>query len=151
MAKSKKNITGKQKTLVIILALAIVAASAATTLYFSDLLFGGSGGDAGPGFKHVTFTDAYLECKNYTRERYASRMQRLIDDDHSSRYDHATNQFKIFFQLEMTKPSGARAALPYWVNCFVNASNGKISNFEVGEAKNDPAPRPGGSGAFGWP
>lgn len=151
MAKNSR--AGKQQAVVVIAAVVIIAASVSSTLYFTGAFkgFSPATGD-GAGFKNVTFTDAHLECESYTRQRYESRLHTLTPDNHSSRFDNATKQYKMYFRLQMQKAANTSQLEPYWVNCFVSASDGDITHFEVGEAKNAP-PKPVGKepgGAFGW-
>lgn len=149
----KKSKKGQQQALVVVAAIFIIAASVGSTLYFTGAFSGFSPStDGGSGYRNVTFTDAYLECENFTRQRYGSRLQTLAPDNHSSRFDNATKEYRIYFKLQMLKPPNEPQPQPYWVNCFVSASDGDISFYEVGEAKNIP-PQPVGKergGVFGW-
>ncbi len=135
---SKKNLF-KQQVLVLLAAGVIIASAVSTTLYFTGFFSGGApAGSVVDGYQNVTFTDASLACQTYTRERYADRMQTLTLDDHSSRYEDASKLYKIFLQLKMRKANDSPHPEPYWVNCFVSATNGNITEFEVGEARNAP-------------
>lgn len=152
---AKKTKRRQQQIVVLVAAAVIIAASVVSTLYFTGYFsFGSGAGKGGVGYQNITFTDAYLECESYTRERYESRLQSLAVDNHSSRYENASKLYKIYFQLQMRKPPHAPQPEPYWVNCFVSASDGDIVEFQVGEGKDLPVDKPiteNPNNTFGWP
>lgn len=152
---SRRKSSRQQQLAVLMAAAAIIAASVASTLYFTGYFSFGSGvGEGGSGYQNITFTDAFVECESYTRERYASRIRSLAADNHSSRYEDASKLYKIYFKLQMRKPPHLPQPEPYWVNCFVSANSGDIVEFQVGEARDLPAHKPireNEGSTFGWP
>lgn len=151
MAGTKQQKQRKQEKLVIGGALFIIALSIITTLWVSGVLF--SSGDKGPAYKNVTFTDALITCENETRASYGSKLMRLVPDDHSSRYDSSSNQFKIFFKAAMTSSKSESGIGEFYINCYVNAERGRIADYDVYEQKDSPteAIRKDEGGLFGWP
>lgn len=143
---AKKNKIGRQKRLVIGMAAAIITASILSTLYFTGFFPKWVRGDS-PGYQNITFTDAYRECATYTRQRYANRLQHLSADNHSSRYANSSNLYKIYFNVQMSEPSSPRPG-SYWVSCYVDASDGQITEYDLGDSHNAPV-QP--SNGYGWP
>ncbi len=131
MPKAKTN--KRQNTYVIAISVIGVIASIFFTLYATGVLFGGddSGGE-NSGYQNVTFTDAVITCKKATREDYGDKIQSLITDNHSSRYDGKRSLYKIFLQMDLYNKKRTKATLHY-INCFVRAGNGSIRKYEVFE------------------
>ncbi len=143
--------TKSQKMWVLVVAVATVIVSVVVTLYASGVLFGGNG-TAGSVHQNVTFTDAVLACHERARDSYGERIQTLVTDNHSSRYDNKYYLYKIFLQLDLRHRKKQEVSQNY-VNCFVNAGNGKVRKFEVLEAVDSPEGKrlDDGTNVFGIP
>lgn len=140
----------KQERLVIWGGVLIIVTSVVMTLWVSGALFKF---DSSGGYKNVTFTDALLACQKQSRELYEGKLQRLVTDDHSSRYDNASNRYKIFFDATMSSQKSASGSKEFYINCFVNADGGRISGYDTYEQKENTteAIRQDKGGLFGWP
>ena len=136
----------------ILAALGVIVVSVATTLLFSDVLFARLGGQSNSGYNQVTFTDAVVQCQQMVRAEFKTKLSHVVLDDHSSRFDQASNQYRIFFNAQQTKPKSEEDA-GYYVSCMVNASTGRITEMEGAETKDSPteAVRKEDGGMFGWP
>ena len=141
----------KQERYVIFGAVGVIAASIFTTLVVSGVIFNVGGGDEG-GYQNVTFTDAVISCQDQTRNSFGNKLTNMVLDDHSSRFDQRSNMYKIFFQVEVTR-SKEQENNGFYVNCFVSASRGLITEFESLEQKvtQTETIRRERGGVFGWP
>ncbi len=148
---SKSNQQRRQELIVIWGALVIIAVSVLMTLWFSGVLFGGNGESS--GYQNVTFTDAQLICENASREQYSGKLQRLNADDHSSRFDSRTNQYKIFFNATIASPQSETGSSEFFISCYVSAERGRIADYDASEKKEQRAEaiRKDEGGMFGWP
>lgn len=142
----------KQEVLVIVGALGVIVASVVTTLFLSGFLMDQFSSEDG-GYKNVTFTDALLTCDQYTRQSFSGKLTRLNVDDHSSRFDPSSNQYKIFYMAEAKSSDSETGMGEFYVNCFVNAERGKVAYYESLEKKDakTEAIRKQRGGLFGWP
>lgn len=120
----------KQNTYVIAISVLGIIASLFFTLYATGVLFGESGENS--GYQNITFTDAVITCKKTTREDYGDKIQTLVTDNHSSRYDGKRFLYKIFLQMDLYNRKRTKSTLHY-INCFVRAGNGSIRKYEVFE------------------
>lgn len=125
MARSTK----KQNVVVLSIAFLIIMGSVVVTLYTMGFLFGGMS-SKDKGFQNVTFTDAVIICTERTEDTYGKRVQSLITDDHSSRFDNKRFVYKIFLQLDLHGINGS-PAISYFVNCFVRSSDGAIRKYDA--------------------
>lgn len=122
MAQTSK----KQIVFVIVGAAGIIVALVLLTLVASGVIdMGGEG--KGAGYQNFTFTDAAVTCDEEVRGTYGKRIQTLMMDNHSSRFEQASNTYKIFLQMTL-KPQKDNEIKSVYVNCFVNASRGSIKN-----------------------
>ncbi len=136
-----------------IVALSIISLSVATTLFFSDFLLDKLDGKDEGGYRNVTFTDAVLKCQTEARNNTKVKLQQITLDDHSSRLDENTNQFKIFLKATRAGADASEAQGTFYINCFVNGFNGRIAYYEGMEQKasRTEAIRKDEGGLFGWP
>ena len=111
-------------------ALLIIAVSVIVTLYASGLLFSKPMGANSAGYQNVTFTDAVVSCQNRVKSDYGKKIQTLVVDAHSSRYAEKQFIYKIFLNLDIYNKNRTMGK-PYYVNCFVKSSSGRISKYEV--------------------
>lgn len=146
----------KQERLVVIAAFGIVAVSIITTLYITGVS-SSLGGRESSGYNNVTFTDAVITCEEQTRQAYKGELQSLVLDDHSSRFEQRSNTYKIFFNASMggksSRNRGEAGPSVFFINCYVNGSQGRISSYEAYEDKEmtTKAIRKDDGGLFGWP
>jgi len=128
----------------------LVVVGVSSTLYFSGKLPSLGGAFTG-GYQNVTLTDAYVVCEEKARNTFSWRLKNLVMDDHSSRYDSAGVRYKIFINVELYQ-SRERGAIAeeYFINCYVRADNGRISNFRYGK-DSVPSPASDNSNPFGFP
>lgn len=139
----------RQERLILALGAGIIAASVVTTVWISGVL-GGRGSTS--GYQNVTFTDAVLNCESQVRQTYRSQLQNLTLDDHSSRFDQPSYQYKIFFKAQMSSKAGTTAS-DFYLNCYVSADRGNIATLDAYEQKEaqTEAIRKDQGGLFGWP
>lgn len=133
-------------------ALFVIAISIASTLVFSGVLLDHLGSQGGGQYQQVTFTDAVVKCQDMVRAEFKNKLRQVVLDDHSSRFDQASNLYRIFFNAQLTKPS-ADDEPGYYVSCMVNARSGRVTEMEGAETKDSPteAVRKDDGGLFGWP
>ena len=140
---SKRNVRTAIAMLVVTLCIA-----AGSWLYVS--YFAASNRDK--AYKNVTFTDALLECRQYTRERYGDSLQHLVMDDHSSRWEQSSGVYKIFFKATLSR-KGSAEPREFWVACDVSGERGKIRDYDESEQRGTKSgvQRRNDGGIFGWP
>lgn len=124
--KASQNIT------VIAGAVGIIALAVCSTLYFTGQLDIGKGAGE-EGYRNVTFTDAVLACQEEVRDEFDNKLQHMLVDSHSSRFDNADSFYKIFLTVEAKGKSST--ANQFFINCYVVSSNGRIKEFEIFEQK----------------
>lgn len=132
----------------LVMALFIICVAVASWFYMQHFTMGSK------GYRNVTFTDALLECESFTRQRYGPRLKRLTIDDHSSRWEQRSGEYKVFFTATMQAGEEATDTREYWVSCDVSGSAGRVSDYDMLEdkgAKSEVQRRQGGGGMFGWP
>lgn len=122
----------KQNIAVILAATLIIVCSIIATLLASGIISIGEGEET--RVRNVTFTDAVVTCRESAGQTYGENIKTLVTDNHSSRFDERSFQYKIFLQMDILDAKGDLSTLHY-VNCFVRASNGKIQKFETFEEK----------------
>lgn len=143
--------TRKQQILVIIAAgIFLVIASITATYFFKTGRLVVGADDS--GYKNVTFTDAVLACEHEIKERYEKRILNYALDNHSSRYETRLFTYKIFFKANLVTREKKHGNLHY-INCFVNAEDGRVSKFEIFEETETEteAVTENETNAFGWP
>lgn len=116
----------KQNLFVLIGAAAILVALVIFTMIASGVI-NFSGESARAGYKNTTFTDAVVTCDKEVRTTYGKRIQTLMVDNHSSRYEQDSNLYKIFLQMTLYEKKQGEIKNMY-VNCFVGAGRGSIKN-----------------------
>lgn len=148
---SKTLLQKRQERLVILAAVAIIASSVITTLYFTGFIWGG--GRSEEVYQNITFTDAVLTCEQQTRSEFRRQLRTLTLDDHSSRFALTTNEYKIFLRAQLLQPTSAEGTGEMFVSCMVSADRGRVTSFEAMEQQSSPTNvirrEPGG--IFGWP
>lgn len=143
--------TRKQQVLVIIgSGIFLVAASITATYFLKTGRLGGYAEES--GYKNVTFTDAVLTCEQEFKERYEKRIINYAMDNHSSRYENKLFTYKIFYKANLVTKQKKHGNLHY-INCFVNAEDGRVSKFEIFEETETEteAVTDTETNAFGWP
>ncbi|WP_053981758.1 hypothetical protein [Marinagarivorans algicola] len=104
-------------------------------------------------YRNVTLTDALLKCREFSEQRYGTKLKSLTFDSHSSRWDQQSGQYKVFFTAVMS--SGKRGAISsdYWVSCDVSGRNGSVRDYDMLEDQSlkTEAQRADSGGMFGWP
>ena len=135
-----------------VVAAVIIGLSVATTLYFSDFLLDAIEGGGSDGYRNITFTDALMKCQQENQSAFKGKLNQVAMDEHSSRFDQYSNQYKIFFKAEV-HPTSEDSDGTFYINCFVNARTGRIGAYEGMEQKASPteAIRRNDGGLFGWP
>lgn len=149
-SKSQHSQRRRQERLVVFIGVAIIATSIITTLWYSGVLWHGNDQ---PGYKNVTFTDALLQCEKEIKTSYGKQLRSLTFDNHSSRFDVSSYQYKVFFKAQMGSATSAAGASDFYLNCFVSAERGKIASLDAYEKKESQteAIRKDEGGIFGWP
>lgn len=128
------NKNQKQNTLVVLGAVGIVVVSALATVAFTTGLMGSMGRDD-EGYKNITFTDATIACEEEVVDTFGKKLSQKVVDNHSSRFESQVGLYKIFLSA-YTK--NKNQTVEYFVSCFVQARNGRISKFETFENKEAP-------------
>ncbi len=120
MATESKKI----QFIVILSALFVVATSVAITLWVmtpatktSDALH-----------QNITFTDAALTCEKRISDDFNRDIVKLHIDSHSSHFDETHFRYKLFYHLDLREK---KKIMPHYVNCFVRASSGDVSEMIV--------------------
>lgn len=131
-------------------ALTVIALAVASTMVFSGVLLFSSARDQA-GYRHVTLTDAVLQCQSATREEFKNSVTNVELDDLSTRFDAANNRYKVFFKAQ--RPAAGANETGYYIACHVSAADGRITNFEGSASHSSPteALRRQEGGLFGWP
>lgn len=144
MPRSQKQ---KNTQAALLMALVIVCIAVASWFYLKQMGFGRSKG----GYKNVTYTDALIECQEYTKERFGESLQRLTFDAHSSRWERAGDVYKLFFTADIARRSGDTAE--FFIACDISGSSGKLRDYDSLENKpqKPEAQRMNDGGLFGWP
>lgn len=144
------SISKKQKAILICSPAIAVALTVITTLYFTGYINMGFI-QRKSNYKNVTFTDATLTCQEAARSKFSESLQSLMIDSHSSRYEHNHFLYKIFLQADTTEKAGKTTL--YYINCYVEASNGSIGTFDVFEDKDTTKSGLGAKAGnfFNWP
>ncbi len=140
--------------LVLVSAVMVVAISiAVTTVFWHYRIKDPDRGGGAVTLRTVTFTDAVMTCQKETRAKLGADLISVSVDDHSSRYDHKSNVYKLFFNALVLSKRSETGRANLAVYCFVRADQGRISHFEQVEQKDDgeAAPVKGDGGLFGWP
>ena len=123
---------------VVIVAISILVALVFFTLVASGVISFSGDKRSKAGYNNTTFTDAVVTCDEEVRSTYGKRIQTLVVDNHSSRFEQASNQFKIF--LQMTLYEGKQGEIKsMFVNCFVGATRGSIRNIVYLDGETAPA------------
>ncbi len=142
----------KQERLVVAVAVGAVLISILTTLYVSGA-FTGLVEEAPQSYNNITFTDAVITCKQRTRDEYSKILHNLTLDDHSSRFDHSENVYKIFFNAKMASNKSSTGVSDFFINCYVDGNRGLVSGYESFENQEVTTEviRKNDGGLFGWP
>jgi hypothetical protein len=104
-------------------------------------------------YQNVTFTDAVIQCQNAARAQFDVLLQTLTMDDLSSRQDHDSELYRIFFNAQVAKSPNDPDAVEFYISCLVNARHGNIAEYNALEKKeraSEPI-RKNKGGIFGWP
>ncbi|WP_188150804.1 hypothetical protein [Teredinibacter waterburyi] len=131
-------VSRRQNIIVVITAVTVIVLSISMTLYVTGSMPGMSGGSGADGYKNVTFNDAVLTCEAETRSKFGDRIRVLTLDNHSSRYEERELVYKIFQHMDLNGKVGA-PKVEFFVNCFVRASNGRVTKYEAFEEVEVPA------------
>ncbi len=142
----------KQEFLVIFAATLIVISAVFATLWVSGFFQQQFSSNKETGYKNVTATDAQLACEAHTSNQFGSSLDRMVVDDHSSRYEHKSGTYKVFIKAEVGGDRKTPAA-NYYVSCFVAGKNGAVIDFDAFEDKEIKAEaiRKKDTNLFGWP
>lgn len=132
-------------------AILIIVLSVLSTLWINGFFL--SAGHNNNAYRNITFTDAVINCQNETRSRHKNQLQNLTLDDLSSRFDQATNLYRVFFHAQVSNSSRDSAAKDIYISCLVSAGRGKITAYEAFEKKETPTEpiRQEDGRLFGWP
>lgn len=144
-------VTGSIVVLVIAILVTLRLGGSTNLTLLADELLGSSDSDK---YQHITQTDAQIACEKETREEFGNQIKFLTPDRHSSRFDQNANRYKMYFWLELTenRRDFNAPSVEYFVNCYVHASRGIVTNFttlEKVEAKPEVSRRSEG-GLFGF-
>ena len=146
--------TSTQKALLIVALISAITLSVFATLYLNGSIIGIRVGDEDEaGYKHVTLTDAQMECDQYARQELGERLKTLSVDDHSTRYDEMDNRYKIFMQAELYDDDDRQGLTKtHYVSCFSRGDRATVAKFQVIEDKDykPSAIRKTKGGIFGW-
>jgi len=127
----------------------LVLSAVVTTVYVSSAM---QNKQEEQGYQNITFTDAVLTCEKDGRSEFGADLSQIVVDRHSSRYDNNAFVYKIFL-MAYTKGEENKT-IEYFVTCYVKASNGRISKFEVfenAEVQEGEAIKRGGDKFIEWP
>lgn len=80
--------------------------------------------------------DAENICDKTIREEHGNNINAFAVDDHSSRMDEGSGQYKLYYTLTLYEGSSQKSGVKdFFVNCFVSASRGVVSRVEYLEQK----------------
>jgi len=93
------------------------------------------GGEPATRYRHVTMTDAFMECKQRLKSTYGRDLRGYGEDPLSTRYDHRLGLYRVYFNavvidLETHLPKDV------FVSCDMN-ERGEIGHFFTGEEGED--------------
>lgn len=135
----------------LVMAGVIVCVAVASWVYLEQMGFGRVAG----GYKNVTFTDALIECQDFTKERYGDNLKRLTFDAHSSRWEQDRGAYKLFFTADMVGRGSKTSSdtSEFFISCDISGRSGKVRDFDSLEnkAQKTEAQRMNDGGLFGWP
>lgn len=78
-----------------------------------------------------SMTDAESICNAEIRQEKGSVLNSFMVDDRSSRYDEEMGKFKVFYQVEVYLDESRQTGTGiYYVNCFVSARRGIITQID---------------------
>ena len=140
----------RQTLSVLVFAVLIIFVAAGTTVYVSTQFNTSSSEEE--GYKNVTYTDAVLTCEAEGRAEFGQRLDQLIVDRHSSRFESDVFLYKIFLKAYTKTDIGE--VTEFFLTCFVKSSNGRISKFDVFEnvkGNEGGAIKQGGEKFIEWP
>jgi len=78
--------------------------------------------------QNITFTDAALTCEKQISGDFKRDLVSLHIDSHSSHFDETHFRYKLFYHLDLREE---KKVMPHYVNCFVRASSGDVSEMIV--------------------
>ena len=93
---------------------------------------------------NAVFDEAVATCEKGAHTHFGSRLGDLRFDKSSSRYDKASERYRIFFYAQVNIPRSTG----FYVLCAVDAKDGKLVQLEAVEQS---APADKGGKKFGWP
>lgn len=75
-------------------------------------------------------------CDDEIRKDKGAMLNSYVVDDLSSRYDAAMGKFKMFYQIELYLDKSRQTGTAiYYVNCFISARRGVITQMDYMESK----------------
>ncbi|BFM09362.1 hypothetical protein [Halioxenophilus aromaticivorans] len=137
----------KRAQLWVILAFLLLVCTSVGVTSFTVIKLREGGG--GGGYRHVTMTDAYLQCVEKTKKKFGSRLAGYGEDSLSTRYNQAKGRYQIYIDAEVkNKKTGAMEAA--FISCQVD-DRGKVKSFGAGMGGDGPKPEPvDGGNPFGY-
>lgn len=129
MAKSKDKKSNKvlsQLIGLVVVLVVLVAASTVTTLVATGTI------EVAPekGTPISYIGDAEQVCNQRVKQDQGSTLSSMSVDDHSSHFDEASGQYKLYYQLDLYRDAGKQSGVKlFYVNCTVS-SRGIISRIE---------------------
>lgn len=121
---------GSEKTsqivILVIVLLLLVAVSVVTVLIATkkvDIL-----ASAAPPIKYVG--EAERACGIRVKKDQGDMVSTMSVDDHSSFFDEASGEFKLFYELDVFNGSKQAGVKKFYVNCVVSSARGVIDRIE---------------------
>jgi len=153
----KASYRTRERWLLLLVGVALVAVSVGTTLIASELVLGQRTHVALPARPLVSLLDAQLSCESYARKSLGKRVRLLSVDDHSSRLEASAGVYKMFFHGQLFAKSSLgrvlneQPAFEHYLNCYVHMISAQVQLFEVvGDHEDKPeATRGSQTNAFG--
>jgi len=156
----KASFQSRERWLLVLVCMALVAVSIGTTLLVAELVLG----RRTPPLSAVTVAyisqyEAQLRCEAYAHKKLGRRIRLLEIDDHSSRFEASVGLYKIFFhgllfaENRLGRVLTGEPAVGHYLNCYVDRGSAQVQLFEVLGDDDDKssATRGSNTNAFGMP
>lgn len=137
MPPVKTSFSRRERWLLLLVCVALIAVSIGTTLVVAELVTGQRASLPLTAGRYISLHEAQLSCEAYARKELGARVRRLDVDDHSSRLEEAAGVYKVFFRGQLFEESRLGQVLTdepsveHYLNCYVSMRRAEVQLFEV--------------------
>lgn len=137
MPSVKTSFSRRERWLLSLVCIALIAVSIGTTLVVAELVVGQRAQRSVSMVRPISLHEAQLSCEVHARNQLGKRVRILEVDDHSSRLEEAAGVYKVFFHGELFTESRLGRVLTdeptdrHYLNCYVHMNSAEVELFEV--------------------